>query len=412
MEFIDPRLQPGVIASPFGSRRGYAVAIGGMLAVASALGIGRFVYTPILPSMAAALGLTKGAAGMIASANFVGYLAGALLTMLPNLPGGRRACFMTALIVGAASTGFVGMADSMVTFLALRFVGGVASAFVLVIGSALVMERLAAANRSGLAAIHFAGVGFGIAVSALLVDSLQALDIGWRGLWLGSAAAAGIVIPIIACLVPADAGTAVVRPSAATGHSAGSAALAPGLRALILCHGLFGFGYVVTATFLVAAVRAAPSARSLETVVWLVVGLAAAPSTAFWMSMSARIGALRAYGLACIMEAIGVAAGGVWPTVSGALAAAVLLGGTFMGITALGFAAAREIAPDRQRQSFALITAAFGVGQIAGPVIAGVLLDRTGSFAPPSLIAAAALGVGSALAIITAQTLSHSPKPA
>ena len=88
---------------------------------------------------------------------------------------------------------------------------------------------------------------------------------------------------------------------------------------------------------------------------------------------------------------LGVAAGGLWTTPVGALLAAALLGGTFMGITALGFAAARAMAPDDQRRAFALTTAGFGVGQIAGPVMAGLLLDRTGSFAAPSLLAAAAL---------------------
>jgi predicted MFS family arabinose efflux permease len=87
------------------------------------------------------------------------------------------------------------------------------------------------------------------------------------------------------------------------------------------------------------------------------------------------------------------------------LVSAFLLGGTFMGITALGFAAARGLGAQHQRRSFALITAGFGLGQIAGPIVAGVLLDRTHSFAAPSLLAAGAVAV----AAVVAAWMARSP---
>ena len=370
------------------------VAFGGMLALAAGMGIGRFVYTPILPDMAAALGLSKSAAGLIASANFLGYLAGALLSALPHLPGGRRTWFLGGLAASAATTAAMALPDAMPPFLLLRFVGGVASAFVLVLGSALVLDQLAALHRPARAALHFAGVGVGIALSSVLIDALHAMGADWRSLWLASGAVAALAIPLAAWLVPDAAGRQTSQPMAGT-HAA---PLPRGLGALTLCHCLFGFGYVVTATFLVAVVRAAPQGRALEAVVWLVVGLAAAPSTAAWGRIARRIGPLRAYALACLLEAVGVAAGGLWSTPAAALVAALLLGGTFMGITALGFAAARALGPHQQRRCFALITAGFGLGQIAGPVVAGILLDRTHSFAAPSLLAAAAVAVAAAIA--------------
>ncbi len=147
-----------------------ALAIGGLVALAAALGIGRFVYTPILPVMAEALHLSKSQAGLIASANLLGYLIGALLAAAPRLPGSRRAWLLGSLGISAVTTGAMGLVSSMPAFLALRFVGGAASAFVLVLASALVLDRLASARRPHLAQVHFAGVGTGIAASALIVS--------------------------------------------------------------------------------------------------------------------------------------------------------------------------------------------------------------------------------------------------
>jgi MFS family permease len=379
-----------------------ALTLGGMLALSSAMGIGRFVYTPILPAMVEAIGLTKSAAGLIASANFAGYLLGAVLLALPRLPGGRRGWFLGALTMGAMTTAGMGLADQLPSFLLLRFLGGVASAFVLVLGSALVLDRLAASGRIALAPLHFAGVGIGIAVSAVVVDALQAADTGWRSLWLATGAIAAMVIPVCAWLVPGDP-TPIANATAAVPP----ARPVRGLARLSLCHGLFGFGYVITATFLVAAVRAAPDAHALETTVWIVVGLSAIPSTAIWGWAGRHWGALHAYSLACLTEAIGVAAGGLWPNAAGALLASILLGGTFMGITALGFVAARELAPEQQRRSAALMTAGFGVGQIIGPIVAGWLLDRVDSFMLPSLMGAAVLVLAAIIAMHAARSLAQ-----
>ena len=386
--------------------RSLAIAIGGMLALASAMGIGRFVYTPILPAMAEAVGLTKAASGLIASANFAGYLLGALLLALPRLPGCRRTWFFGALTVGAAATAAMGLVDQLAGFLLLRFLGGAASAFVLVLGSALVLDRLAASGRMALAPLHFAGVGVGIAISAVVVDGLQMADSGWRSLWFATGAVAALAIPLCVWLIPGD-------PSPLSNPAAVRASAGPvrGLAGLSLCHSLFGFGYVITATFLVAAVRAAPGAHALETTVWVVVGLAAIPSVAIWGWVGRRWGVLRAYSLACLAEAVGVAAGGLWPNMPGALLASVLLGGTFMGITALGFVAARELAPEQQRRSAALMTAGFGVGQIVGPVVAGWLLDRVDNFMLPSLLGATALVAGAVVAMHTARSLTRLRRP-
>src|SRR5271169_3193430 len=113
----------------------YPTALGGLIALAAAIGIGRFVYTPILPSMIEALGLSKSAAGLIASANFLGYVLGALLAAWPDLRASRRPWLLGSLTVSAMTTAGMGMSRTMMPFVLLRCIGGGASAVVLVLAS-------------------------------------------------------------------------------------------------------------------------------------------------------------------------------------------------------------------------------------------------------------------------------------
>ena len=176
-----------------------SLAIGGLLAMAAAIGVGRFVYTPILPPMVEALGLSKSQAGIIAAANFMGYFAGALLAAA-RLPGSRRAWLIGALAVNAAALAAMGLVDSMLALSVLRFIAGVVSAVGLIFASALVLDRLAATGQGRLSAVHFAGVGTGIAVSAALVAMLH----DWRTMWFASAALALAAGVAVIALVPPD----------------------------------------------------------------------------------------------------------------------------------------------------------------------------------------------------------------
>lgn len=367
------------------------LVLGGIISLAAAIGIGRFVYTPILPPMVEGLDLTKSEAGLIASANFLGYLLGALAASAPRLPGSRRTWLLGALATSTLTTAAMALTASMTLFLVLRFTGGVASAFVLVFASALVLDRLVASGRSQLSGLHFAGVGLGIAISAALVSLLLGAGVEWRGLWLASGCLALLGLLAVAILVP-DRGSD--GQAGAAGKPAGSRRA---LISLIVAYGLFGFGYVITATFLVAIVRDAPEIAPLEPLIWIVVGLAAAPSVILWSKIGARIGIPQAFAVACLVEAVGVAASVLWLSAAGVILAGILLGGTFMGITALGLIEGRRLAPGDPRRILALMTAAFGLGQIVGPTFAGVLFDMTGSFLLPSVMAAGALLVAALL---------------
>jgi predicted MFS family arabinose efflux permease len=373
-------------------RHAFAAALGGLIAIAAAIGVGRFVYTPILPPMMEALGLSKSEAGLIASANFLGYLLGALAAALPTLPGSRRSWLFGSLAISALTTAAMGLTESLPAFLVLRFAGGAASAFVLIIASTIVLEYLAEAGRGSLSALHFAGVGTGIAVSAVLVAGMLQAGQTWKALWLASGLLSLAAMIAATMLLPSrepPARTADILPGGTTD---------PSLRRLIAAYGLFGFGYIITATFLVAIVRGSSAIAALEPVIWVVFGVAAAPSVALWSAIATSLGVPRAFAVACVVEAAGVLASVAWRSPTGVFVAAVLVGGTFMGLTALGLIRARALAEGDSRRALALMTGAFGVGQIAGPAFAGVVSDRLGSFAVPSVVAVAALLLAAVLA--------------
>ncbi len=379
------------MSTPFPGRPSpVLLAVGGLLALAAAMGIGRFMYTPLLPHMEHGLGLSKSAAGVLASVNYLGYMVGALLAASPLVPGSRRRWMLAGLSASAASTAAMGWLDGMAVYLVLRFVGGVASAFVLVFCSALVVQRLVLAGRPALTALHFAGVGAGIAVSSIMVAGLALLGADWRGMWIGGGVLAAFALAAVALLVREDAAgqRATEQPVRARPML---------LRALVVSYGLFGFGYVITATFIVSMVRSLDAVRELEPYIWLVVGLAAAPSVWMWSRIARRTGVVAAYAWAFVVEAIGVAVSVLWQTPAGLLLAALFLGGTIMAITALGLVAAGDLSRRDPRRTMAVMTAAFGFGQIVGPLFAGMVADRTGSLVLPSLLASAALLAGAAI---------------
>ncbi len=385
-----PNGRPGREIPPEGHPLG--VAIGGCIALAAAMGIGRFAYTPILPFMVEGLGLSAEQAGILASVNFLGHLAGALFGAFAHLPGGRRPWFLASLAVCAASTFAMGLTETMPVFLVLRFVGGVTTALVLVLSSALVLDRIAASDRFGLSVIHFAGVGVGIAFSALLIAGLAYAGIGWSGLWLACGAISLAVVALTAWLVPG-------APEAPPPKAEKGGGINGRLIAIIVAYGLFGFGYVITATFINTIVRFSPAVSVLEPYVWFIVGIAAAPSVAAWAWVGRRIGNDRAFALACIVEAIAVVASVFDTSRLAVLAAALLFGGTLMGITSLGLMLARALSRGDPRRAMAMATAAFGVGQMVGPTFAGYAHRMTGSFVLPSLAAATMLVVAAALTV-------------
>lgn len=378
--------------STTGRRPDILYGIGGMAGMAAGMGMSRFVYTPILPSMMDSLGLSASDAGLIASANYLGYLAGALMAAVGSSRGGERAIALASLVASAVLCAAMALSESLVAFLAVRFLAGVASAYTMVFLSAIVLGKAASAGRPGIQALHFAGVGIGIGLSGLITGAVFLAGLGWRESWLaaGFVSAALAAVALLIERAPKTAQRPAPEPSFRW--------TAPFAR-IIVAYGLFGGGYIVTATFLVAIVRQSEGGALFESAVWLATGIAAAPAVWAWGYVQRRLGLTATFAVGCVVEAIGVGASVSLGGHAGPLIGGILLGGTFVAITAFGLQAGRALAGDAPRRAFAYMTVAFGTGQIIGPLLAGYAADWTGSFTVPSLGASAVLVLAAAAAL-------------
>lgn len=370
------------------------VLIGGVLVLVISMGVGRFAFTPILSAMQAATGLGTDAAGLLASLNYLGYFLGALGVGLVPQGAARTAVFRTALIASVTSTAGMGFTEGMAAWAVLRFVSGLASAGLFILGIAMTLDALARAGRESWTGWLYTGVGLGIASSGLFV-AVMGDRLGWRGdwLWLGLAC---LGFGTLSWLWVSDAPRAPGHMAAARPTPAPSLRPSAPMVLLTLAYFLEGAGYIVTGTFLVAILKTMPETAPLGAAAWMVTGLAAMPSGIVWAAAGRRLGLWRALILAHVVQTVGILLP-ITGSPAAALLSAVLFGGTFVGIVTLSFTLGRHLSGGASARVIGALTAVYGLGQIIGPVPAGLVVARTGSFDSALLGAAAAVLAGALL---------------
>lgn len=338
-------------------------------ALAAGMGVGRFVYTPILPLMNAQVGLSAGTGASLATANYAGYLAGALGgILLPRLVRSSTV-LRCSLLVLSATLAAMPLTHATALWLGLRLSAGVTSALIFVIAVSSLLGHLRG-HPVHLPGWAFGGIGAGIALSGLLMLILRSVA-DWRVAWW---AAAGLAILLA---VPSWNLRPESAPQPVSSVSAGQEQ-AKGRRvrrwfiALFVSYTLEGVGYIIAGTFLVAAIEQRAPAW-IGSAAWILVGLAAIPSSALWAWLSRRWSRPGLLFTALIVQAVGVAAPTLVGGVAAALVSAVLFGATFVGVSTIALAAGTDL---RFPRSVALLTAGYSVGQIIGPLIVTPLLHH------------------------------------
>lgn len=333
----------------------------GAAALAAAMGIGRFVYTPILPMMTSQAGLTPAAAGGLATANYIGYLAGALAGVAAPSLIRTTTTWRLALIAVVTSLGLMALTHDVIVWLAIRTAAGFASAVLFVIAADWMLDH-SRGRSPQLPGWGFGGVGLGIAASGAMVLVLPTA--GWRAAWWASAALAAVVVAIAW-------GMRGAGPSPVTTTTA-SAGPRRWFLVLLACYTLEGVGYIIAGTFLVAAIGQT-SPGWLGNGAWLLVGLAAAPSAALWAMASVRWSRPTLLTLALLVQAGGIALPALIAGTAPALIGAAFFGGTFIGVSTMALATGRALAFPG---AVAVLTAGYSIGQIVGPILVTPLVQH------------------------------------
>jgi MFS family permease len=367
-----------------------ALACAVVLAVA--LGVGRFAFTPLLPLMLKSGALDIRHGGWLASANYAGYLIGALTCAAIRIDHARMVRFALASTI--VLTCAMGVIHVFWIWSAIRFVAGVVSAWAFVFASQWGLRRLAELHAHGFAGVIYAGPGVGIVATGLLGAAAASFDVSAPAVWIGFALCSAVAGAFVWRTFAHDASAARGQTHVSDGVQSAPARIES--IGLVALYGLAGFGYIITATFLPVIARQALPGSSWPDLFW--------PAFGFALIVGALIAARlpiawdnRLLLAACyIVQALGIVLGIVFPTAMGFGIGSLLLGAPFTAITLFAMRDARRLRGESAAGLMGYATAAYGLGQIAGPLVAAPIAAHTGSFSIALWIAVAALLLGAA----------------
>ena len=364
----------------------------GIAALTIAVGIGRFSYTPILPYMISELNLTTTEAGLIASSNYLGYLLGSLIPIFPQFPKNIRSIFIYSIFISIISLFAMGLTNTFEVFILIRFIHGIFSAFVLILGTSLIVSHVQKKGKIFLGTAHFSGVGLGMALSAIVVSYLGFLNFTWDELWFSIGILAIMLSFQIIKFTPIQ--KAEVKYNLKSKHKTNL-----GFSLITISYGLYGFGYVAFGTFISTMSRLTPGLEKTEPFVWFVVGITGIPSVFFWNWFGSKIGNDIGLFLANLILGLGVLFSVLINNEFGIFISCILFGLSFVPITSMCLLEGQKRFSGSFIVSTAILTFSFSIGQMIGPYLSGLLTDYYGSFFFSMIISGIVLIFGSLLMI-------------
>ncbi len=348
-----------------------AIILAGILALIVGVGVARFAFTSLLPSMLDDF-LSVTFAGVLASINYVGYLSGAIFAVFIKDINTKVKYFRIGMFLCVITTIFLGTTQNETVWLLSRIIAGFGAAMALVVGSAIVMTKLKMESKTKAMGIHFSGIGFSILVSDLIMRAVFATNGTWEDSW--------IVLTIFAFFATLYS-TYILSfdkevKSASVKHKFDKSIFSLYVILLILAYFAVGIGFVVFATFLPDIINSLDGLDGYGSLTWTIVGLAGIPSCIIWMNLAQKKGSVNIIIISMILLFIGTIIPTLTSNIYLNLLSGILYGGTFVGLVGLFLNVGGKLAGENPVVLMGALTTAYGVGQVVGPLYSVALVEH------------------------------------
>ena len=348
-----------------------AILLAGIIALIIGVGVARFVFTSLLPPMLENY-LTISFAGVLASINYVGYLAGSIFavfikdinTKVKFFRFGMFLCFITTLMLGITTSDTIWVIS--------RILAGFGAAMALVVGSAIVMNKLNIQNKTKAMGIHFSGIGFSILVSDLIVRGVFYFNGTWQLSWIVLAIFAFVMSFYSMYILSYD--NEVKQNSVK--HHIDKKLFSPFVIILIMAYFCEGVGMVVQGTFLPDIINSLEGLEGFGSFTWTLVGFAGIPSCIIWMMLAHKYGSVNIIILAMFLQVIGIMISALTNNIYLNLFSGILYGGTFVGLVALFMNLGGKLAGNNPVMLMGALTTAYGIGQVTAPLYSVALIEH------------------------------------
>ncbi len=373
----------------------YSVLFSGVCALILAMGIARYSFTPMIPYMQNQIGMTESLAGWLAGWNYIGYLAGLFMVWLLRDLRAQDFFYRYGLVVAVLATAIMGFHENSLIWYLSRFFSGISTALVFMLGTGLIAKWLERNGHEEDLGIHFSGLGLGIILGAVIVDFAAKQLLGgvpWQGQWFALAGFGALFAIPAFFLLPFPDKEQIEEAKQYDNRKEEE----PSKKWLLMITAAYicaGFSNTINVTFTSLIAEYIPL-RNQGTLMWIFVGLAAAPAPYIWEKVAHRIGFLNAIRTAFIINIASNLLMTFFTSFGSIAFSALLFGLSFMGIVSLTLKVIAYKYRYRATQVMAQLTLGYSLAQIISPIVSGVVAETTGSFNLPLYIVSAMMVFG------------------